>query len=177
MERDKPSHNPRIRFDQSYPVHEDYLLSLYDIFKELVGTPPKNHIRKPDKRTNKIYQSIAFKTLRYPILNNYYELFYKYDESNKRYKVVPNNIKELLNARALAYWIMDDGGIDSFKATHLYTNKFSINCINLLEVALRDNFNLKTRIYQKQSDQWVIVIPVIQIQTLASIVGPYMHLL
>jgi len=71
MERDKPSHNPRIRFDQSYPVHEDYLLSLYDIFKELVGTPPKIHIRKPDKITNKIYQSIAFKTLRYPILNHY----------------------------------------------------------------------------------------------------------
>ena len=103
MERDKPSHNSRIRFDQTYPLHEYYLLSLYDIFKELVGTPPKIHTRKPDKRTNKIYQTIAFKTLRYPVLNQYYELFYKYDENNKRYKVVPNNIKELLNARALAY--------------------------------------------------------------------------
>ena len=123
------------------------------IFKNLVGTPPKIHIRKPDKRTNKIYQTIAFKTLSHPILNHYYELFYKFDESNKRYKVVPNNIKELLNARALAYWIMDDGGIDSFKATHLYTNKFNINCINLLQVALKDNFNLRTRIYQKQTDQ------------------------
>jgi hypothetical protein len=83
----------------------------------------------------------------------------------------------LLNARALAYWIMDDGGIDSFceAATHLYTDKFSLNCINLLQLALKDNFNLRTRIYQKQTDQWVIVIPVLQIQTLASIVGPYMH--
>ena len=70
---------------------------------------------------------------------------------------------------------MDDGGIDSFKATHLYTDKFSINCINLLQEALKENFNLRTRIYQKKTDQWVIVIPVIQIQTLASIVGPYMH--
>ena len=65
--------------------------------------------------------------------------------------------------------------MDSFKATHLYTNKFSLNCVNLLQVALKDNFNLRTRIFQKQTDQWVIVIPVIQIKTLASIVGPYMH--
>ena len=103
MERDKITHNPRIRFDQTYPLHEDYLMSLYNLFKDLVGTPPKIYTRKPDKRTNKIYQSIAFKTLRYPTLNYYYNLFYKYDENNKRYKVVPDNIKELLNARALAY--------------------------------------------------------------------------
>ena len=25
MERDKPTHNPRIRFDQTYPGHEEYL--------------------------------------------------------------------------------------------------------------------------------------------------------
>ena len=77
--------------------------------------------------------------------------------------------------KALAYFIMDDGGIDNFKATHLYTNNFSLNCVILLQDALRDNFNLKTRIYQKQINQWVIVIPVLQIQSLASIVGPYMH--
>jgi len=103
MERDKPTHNPRIRFDQTYPGHEEYLYSLYEIFKDLTGTPPKIHTRKPDKRTNKNYQTIAFKSLRKPFFNYYYDLFYKYDESGKRYKVVPNNIKELLNAKALAY--------------------------------------------------------------------------
>ena len=53
MERDKLTHNPRIRFDQTYPGHKEYLLSLYDIFKNLVGTEPKIHIRKPDIRTKK----------------------------------------------------------------------------------------------------------------------------
>ncbi len=175
MERDKPTHNPRIRFDQTYPSHEEYLLSLYDVFKDLVGTPPKIHTRKPDKRTNISYQTIAFKTLRYPIFNYYYDLFYKYDLSNKRYKVVPNNIKELLNARALAYWIMDDGYIDAYKSTHLSTHKFNLNDINLLQVALRDNFNLRTRLNQIRNEQWVIVIPVKQIHSLTSIVGHYMH--
>jgi hypothetical protein len=39
MERDKPTHNSRVRFDQTYHGHKEYLLSLYDIFKDLTGTP------------------------------------------------------------------------------------------------------------------------------------------
>lgn len=128
-------------------------MSLYEIFKDLTGTPPRIHTRKPDKRTNKVYQTIAFKSLRNTSLNYYYDLFYKYDETNKRYKVVPYNIKELLNARALAYWIMDDGGIDAFKATILNTDSFSINDIILLQIALKDNFKLRTRLIKKRKEQ------------------------
>ena len=97
MEQDKPTHNSRVRFDQTYPGHKEYLLFLYDIFKDLTGTPPRIHTRKPDKRTNKVYQTIAFKSLRYTSLNYYYDLFYNYDETSKRSKLVPYNIKELLN--------------------------------------------------------------------------------
>jgi hypothetical protein len=39
MERDKPNHNPRVRYDQTYPGHKEYLLYLYGIFKDLTGTP------------------------------------------------------------------------------------------------------------------------------------------
>ena len=70
---------------------------------------------------------------------------------------------------------MDDGGIDAFKATHLNTDSFSLNNIQLLQVALKENFNLRTRLIQKRKEQWAIVIPVRQIQSLASIVEPYMH--
>jgi hypothetical protein len=63
--------------------------------------------------------------------------------------VVPDNIKELLNARALAYWIIDDGGIDVFKATHLNTDAFSLKDIILLVDALKDNFQLRTRLIKK----------------------------
>jgi LAGLIDADG DNA endonuclease family len=39
MERDKPTHQSRVRYDQTYPGHKEYLLFLYDIFKDLTGTP------------------------------------------------------------------------------------------------------------------------------------------
>jgi len=57
MERVKPTHNPRVRLDQTYPNHEEFLLSLYENFKELIGTPPKILERKPYKRYNKKYKT------------------------------------------------------------------------------------------------------------------------
>lgn len=105
LERAKPTHNTRLRFDQSYPQHDSYLRSLYVIFHELTGplSSPKIHTRKPDVRTGKVYSTIAFKTRAIESLNYFYTLFYVYDSDGKRRKVVPMNIKELLSARALDY--------------------------------------------------------------------------
>lgn len=105
LERNKPTHNTRLRFDQSYPEHASYLRSLYTIFHNLTGPlgSPKIHTRKPDKRTGKVYSTIAFKTRALESLNYYYDLFYIYDSNGKRRKVVPNNIGELITSRSLAY--------------------------------------------------------------------------
>lgn len=129
------------------------------MFKNIVGTPPRIHIRKPDKRTGKVYSTIAFKSLRVEALNQYYDLFYVFNSLGKRQKVVPKNISELLTDRALAFWIMDDGGINAYKATHLNTDGFSMEDIQRLQEALMYNFQLKTRIANKRPGQWIIVIP------------------
>lgn len=142
LERDKPTHNTRIRFDQSYPNHKSYLESLYVIFANLCGTPPRVHTRKPD---GKIYQTIAFKTLRHIPLNYYYDLFYIYDNNGKRRKIVPNNITELLIPCALAYWIIDDGGINTYNATILNTDSFTLEEVKLLQKALERSMNSKSR--------------------------------
>ena len=85
------------------------------------------------------------------------------------------NIKELLTARALAFWIADDGGISSYKATILNTDSFTLDQLNLLQQALLDNFNLRTRLAEKRPGQWIIVIPIKQPIPLYEIVGPYLH--
>jgi len=64
--RDKPTHNPRICFDQSEAQHSEYLLYLFSLFEPFVGTNPTSTDRLPDKRTGKIYSSINFKTLAFP---------------------------------------------------------------------------------------------------------------
>jgi hypothetical protein len=66
LERPKPFHNTRLRFDQTFPTHATYLMYLYNNFYNLTGSGPKVYIREPDLRTNKVYSSIAFKTYSLP---------------------------------------------------------------------------------------------------------------
>ena len=170
LERAKPTHNTRLRFDQTYPDHVSYINELYNIFKNLTRTGPRVHIRKPDKRTGKVYSTIAFKTLSLPCLNPFQELFYKNGK-----KVVPLNIAELLTPISLAFWIMDDGNITFHGQTILHTESFSLSEVELLQNTLLSNFKLRTRLIEKDKDQWLIAIPVKQIVKLIDIVGPYMH--
>ena len=105
-----------------------------------------------------------------PCLNYYYELFYK-----DRVKIVPNNLDELLTARGLAYWIMDDGGKSVYNQTILHTRSFMLEEVKYLQSVLSENFGLVTRLEEKKKDQWVIYIPVRQVTKLKDIVGPYMN--
>jgi len=47
--------------------------------------------RKPDKRTGKLYKSIAVRTSKFSCFNEYHNLFYK-----NKIKIVPKNIPDLL---------------------------------------------------------------------------------
>lgn len=68
LERAKPTHNTCLRFDKTYPAHVSYFSTRleHNIFKNLTGTEPKGQPSKPDKRTEKVYSTLAFRTLRHP---------------------------------------------------------------------------------------------------------------
>jgi hypothetical protein len=97
-ERNKPTHNTRLNFEQSQSEHESYLLFLYSIFKNLVGTAPKSPKRKPHSITGKTYSSLAFKTLAFPFLNIFHELFY-----GTGVKSIPQNISDYFTAISFAF--------------------------------------------------------------------------
>ena len=169
IERSKPTHNARLQFLQTFPDHAEYLTVLYVKFLNLAASPPKVVIRKADKRTGNVYSQIQWKSPTYPCLNVFHDMFYVNGK-----KVVPANIGELLTARALAYWIMDDGGKGSYGVTILHTRSFTLAEVQLLQTALMDNFSLRTRLIEKAPGQWVIVIPVKQERPLKDIVSIYM---
>lgn len=97
-ERGKPSHNTRLAFDQSLVHHETYLLYLYSLFQKLVKTLPKSPKRKPHSVTGLIYTSLAFKTLRFPCLNIFHDLFY-----SNGIKSIPVNIANYFTGVSLAF--------------------------------------------------------------------------
>lgn len=172
LSRPKSTHNTKLVFDQSNSLHKEYLLHLYDIFKSLTNTEPYTTNRKPDARTGKVYNSIKFSTLSLPCLNYYHELFYKDGK-----KIIPNNISELLTARGLAYFIMDDGGKSHYKQTILHTRFYTKSEVELLKETLFKNFGLTSRLEEKSKDQWILYIQVKQDvkHKLSNLVKPYMH--
>lgn len=95
--------NAILRFEQG-KIHEGYILHLYELFEEYCRSEPQYSDRKSDFRTNNVYTRITFQTRSLPCFNEFYELFY-----NEKIKRIPLNIGELLTARGLAYWAMDDG--------------------------------------------------------------------
>jgi hypothetical protein len=126
--------------DHTYPTQKAYVNSLYVLFQQLVATPPPAVIeRKKDKKTNIVYKSIYFKTLKFPCLNKFHALFY-----NNNIKRIPLNIKDLLSPIGLAHIIMGDGYFDKDKQTiFLCTENYSLNEVNLLIEVLNQKFDLK----------------------------------
>ena len=169
IEKSKPTHNARIRIEQSYPEKSEYLKSLHGLLEPLTAMEP-TLLTRNNKKRGTTTQSLYFRTLAMPCLNFYHELFYK-----DNIKVIPRNLEELLTARGLAYWIMDDGGKSVHNQTILHTRSFNKEEVEYLQTVLNQNFELRTRLEEKIEDQWVIYIPVRQKVKLKDIVGPYMH--
>lgn len=76
LERAKPTHNTRLRVEQTYPEQKAYLLNISKLFAPLIKTEPTIVTRKADSRTGKVYQAISAKTLSFPCFNFYHDLFY-----------------------------------------------------------------------------------------------------
>ena len=104
---------------------------MYLLFKPLVSMNPSILERKSDIRTGLIYKSLYFWTLRFPCLNEFYEIFYN------KVKIIPNNLDKLLTPVGLAYWIMDDGGKSSYGQTVLHTRSFSKKDVEYLQSILK----------------------------------------
>ena len=95
-----------------------------------------------DKRTNKTYYKVRFKTLTSEIFNPYHKLFYV-----KKTKIVPTTIKDYLKTElALAVWYLDDGALRTdCKGLRLHTNSFSYDEVILLRNLLLENFKIDSK--------------------------------
>ena len=87
---------------------KDYVFHLYEKYKEYVNKEPKIKVNYRNGIQNQCYWFMT-----QAIFKEYEKLFYVNDLlTNKRRKIIPSNIEELLTARGLAYWIMEDGTYD-----------------------------------------------------------------
>nr|UFJ43983.1 hypothetical protein [Cordyceps militaris]UYL26230.1 LAGLIDADG endonuclease [Cordyceps militaris]WLN31675.1 hypothetical protein [Cordyceps militaris] len=131
--------------EHNYPQQESYVLHLYNLFGSLIKSEPTIIIRKPHPITGNVHKSIYVRTLRFPCLNKYRDLFYK---DNK--KIIPGNIEELITFRGLAHFIMGDGYYHSSDGViFLCTENFSIEDQELLIKALSSKLDIKATLNKR----------------------------
>ncbi|BDC33821.1 hypothetical protein EMPS_mp08 (mitochondrion) [Entomortierella parvispora] len=159
--------NSRFLFEQG-EIHRDYLFHLYDLFKDYCKTEPKIS-SKFDKRTNKTYSRVKFSTLTSPLFNYYHDLFYLNGN-----KIIPANLGELLTARSLAYWAMDDGN-KTGTGFRLNTQSFTKDENLFLMKILKDNFNLDCTLNIHSKDLYRIYITTKSMPKFKDLVSPYFH--
>ena len=140
---EKSNVNSRVAFDHSISQLE------YVKWKHSVLQPYSSQIVKYcvlDKRNNKTYNKVRFKTSTNQIFNPYHKLFYV----NKT-KIVPTTIKNYLKTElALAVWYLDDGALRTdCKGLRLHTNNFSYDEVIILKNLLLDSFKIDCKIHKQ----------------------------
>lgn len=169
-ERKNANSNTRIQFKQSIK-NKAYIDHLYSLFQNYCGSNEAPKINssfdsRPNK--NKIYSSIKFCNLSLPCFNKFRILFY----NSEGIKILPLNIANLLTARSLAYWIMDDGY--KFKnGFYLCTESFSLNENEILKNLFKEKFNLDCGIH-KHTNGYRLYIFSNSKNNLLKLVKPYL---
>nr|YP_009659043.1 LAGLIDADG endonuclease [Spizellomyces sp. 'palustris']QCQ69041.1 LAGLIDADG endonuclease [Spizellomyces sp. 'palustris'] len=118
--------------------------------------------------------SAYFWTRSYACFNPYWDMFYAPNTKGGRakfMKVVPNNIGDMLTAKSLAYWAMDDG-FASQSAFGFSTNGFFLHEVELLSSVLLINFGIITTLNPTYSG-YILLLSSQSLPLFVSLVEPY----
>lgn len=167
-ERKSLNSNTRLTIKQS-TKNEIYVRHLFSLLKDYCLSEPKV-MSKFDSRPNKmkVYQSIKFNTLSLPCFNKYKELFYDLDGV----KYIPDNLDDLLTAKGLAYWVMDDG-YKANKGFYICTESFNRADNQKLVDLLKHKFQLECN-YHKHTNGYRVYIWSTSRNKLFRLIKPYL---
>ena len=145
--------------------HKEYVLHLYEIFKEFVVQPPRYYEFTDPRNPGKIYKRWSFSTTMQGCFRFYGQQFYSDHNAitplkchsndltqRRRVKRVTTLISRLLTPRSLAYWYMDDGAAKwqgKSLGVRYCTDNFTKKEVDLLVECLQNKFSLQCTIQKK----------------------------
>lgn len=116
----------------------DYCKYKFEIMREFVNYESVKIGKKFDKRTNKYYDNVRFRTKSHKIFLNFYNLFYTKNVG----KYVNSNELKNLDDRGVAFWFQDDG----FRTDNLLglsTDCFSKNDLQEILLYFRNKWDIQ----------------------------------
>jgi hypothetical protein len=170
----KSSSTSNSRFEISFGKDREFFaIWVSDLFEDYSNSGIK--IIYYDKSLLSTSFGYRFKTKSLSIFNYYHDLFYKKDNTIWKYKkIVPSNIKNLMNPIVLAYLIMTDGNFDkSRNRIRIYTNSYSKLEVEKLAKSIELKLDIYVGVLHDRKDQWILTIGAQQLDKLRSLVKPH----
>ena len=170
----KSSPTSNSRFEMSFVKDKkEFANWVEDLFKDYCNSGIK-HIFYNQNLLNLRF-GYRLKTLSLSIFNYYHELFYRKNNITWKYKkVVPSNIKDLMNPIVLAYLIMTDGNFDkSRNRVRIYTNSYSKTEVQRLAKSIELKLNIYVGVLHDRKDQYILTIGAKQLDKLRALVKPH----
>ena len=144
---------------------KEYVLWKYKILREFVSKEPREIVwNNPKRNLHEVSWYFHTKSLReLGILHQYF-----YD---KKVKILPRDIFEILTPRMIAVWFMDDGSYNGGNIT-LNTHSFSVNDQRRIVEYLKTKFHINAKIV-KDRTKWKIAIGTYYMYSFLSIIEPF----
>ena len=145
---------------------KEYVEWLYEHFKNLVRTVPKEKMKMLGRKQHTSY---SFTTYSLGIFRFYAQQFYV-----GRKKVIPKLISTLLDPVALAVWFMDDGSQKSVRHTTyiIHTLGYSKQDLDRVKSVLQEKFGINVGVH-RQYDRWRLYIYSDSADTFRKLIDPY----
>lgn len=161
----------RLKFQQADRLHREYLFHLHHKFQEWVLSPPFFDARR---------KMWSFQTMAHPDFTKLAQIFVLDSQGTPCHKHIKANfVEDHLSPRALAYWIMDDGGRACYnrdyerKGLVLNTHGFLQDQVEILAEGLRHRYGLKCWVKQNKK-KWIIVISGSEYQKMMTLIGDFL---
>ena len=142
----------------------DYVLWIYEEFKDFVNKKPYTKVRKNGQR------SFGFNTLSMASLRFYGKSFYP-----KGKKIIPEMMLKKLKPISLAVWFMDDGSRKSLKhKTYIiHTLGFRKTEVSLLKKYLKIKFNIDTELHLQKGKFYRLYVNSISAKQFTNLIYPF----
>jgi len=161
----------RLKYSQSEKKHREYLFHLHTLWQDWVLSPPFLNTKR---------SQLSFQTLSHPEFNTLAQLFVLDSQGNlcKKY-IQPNFVENYVTPRALAYWLMDDGGKASYSKDYerrglvLNTQGFSKDHVDILCQGLQKRYGFDCWL-KPNKNGYIIVISGKNYGTIVTLLNPFL---
>jgi hypothetical protein len=156
--------NARLRLEHSNKQRDYLLWKMQSLPRLFQGKP--TYLSRVHPKTKRTYHYVRAQSNTSPEIGRLQDIFY---QNNK--KTIPKNFEKYLNELVLAVWYMDDGYYyKKDKNSFIYLGKMSKVEADIVSNAIKNRFNITTKVYDKKSKGLVLYFPVAETKKMHKII-------